>query len=173
MLNKNLEEKIYSMSNSFLPLDVFFNDIRDIKEKNYNKEMAYKDLEKIADFIIDLQSQLDQANEDKMWLNVEIDTLKSEKENLMRTLEEASEELECAIVPKFKIGQNVWSIINDKIGEANITKITAVEGSFREENTINYSITDSYGYALRLPEEQLFATLEEAEKKLQELRGEK
>lgn len=91
--------------------------------------------------------------------------------NLQSQLDRANEKLERAIVSKFNIGQNVWSIINDKIGEANITKITAVEGSFREENTINYSITDSYGYALRLPEEQLFATLEEAQAKLQELRG--
>ena len=70
--------------------------------------------QQMAVVIADLQKQLNQANEKIMWFNAEIDTLKSEKENLMRTLEEASEELECAIVPKFKIGQNVWSIINDK-----------------------------------------------------------
>lgn len=43
--------------------------------------------------IAELEKQLDQANEDKMWLNVEIDTLKSEKENLMRTLEESAERI--------------------------------------------------------------------------------
>lgn len=64
-MNKNLEEKIYSMSNSFLPLDMFYNDIRDNPVENYNKEQAYKDIEKIADFIIDLQSQLDQQK--AMW----------------------------------------------------------------------------------------------------------
>lgn len=58
-MNKELEEKIYSMSNSFLPLDVFYNDIRDNPIENYDKERAYKDIEIIADFIIDLQSQLD------------------------------------------------------------------------------------------------------------------
>lgn len=62
-MSKNLEEKIYSMSNSFLPLNMFFNDIRDIDEKIYDKESAYKDLEKIADFIIDLQSQIDQLKQ--------------------------------------------------------------------------------------------------------------
>ena len=62
-MSKELEEKIYSMSNSFLPLDMFYNDIRDNKAENYDKERAYKDLEIIANFIIDLQSQLDQANE--------------------------------------------------------------------------------------------------------------
>ena len=71
-MNKELEKKIYSMSNSFLPLDVFYNDIRDNPVENYNKEQAYKDLEIIANFIIDLQSQLDQQkamwNELKEWL---------------------------------------------------------------------------------------------------------
>ncbi len=57
-MNKNLEEKIYSMSNSFLPLDMFYNDIRDNPVENYNKEQAYKDLEKIADFILDLHNNL-------------------------------------------------------------------------------------------------------------------
>ncbi len=55
---KNLQNKIYSMSNSFLPLDMFFNDIRDNKEKNFDKDGAYKDLDIIANFIIDLQGQL-------------------------------------------------------------------------------------------------------------------
>lgn len=64
-MNKELEEKIYSMSNSFLPLDVFYNDIRDNPIENYNKEQAYKDIEIIADFIIDLQQQLDQQK--AMW----------------------------------------------------------------------------------------------------------
>lgn len=71
-MNKELQDKIYSMSNSFLPLDVFFNDIRDNPVENYNKEQAYKDIEIIADFIIDLQSQLDQQkamwNELKEWV---------------------------------------------------------------------------------------------------------
>lgn len=65
MNKQELQDKIYSMSNSFLPLDVFFNDIRDNTADNYNKEQAYKDIEIIADFIIDLQSQLDQQK--AMW----------------------------------------------------------------------------------------------------------
>ena len=74
-MNKELEKKIYSMSNSFLPLDVFYNDIRDNPVENYNKEQAYKDIEIIADFIIDLQSQLDQQKaiwkKLKEWLDKE------------------------------------------------------------------------------------------------------
>lgn len=69
MNKQELQDKIYSMSNSFLPLDVFFNDIRDNTADNYNKEQAYKDIEIIADFIIDLQSQLDQQK--AMWKKLE------------------------------------------------------------------------------------------------------
>ena len=68
-----LENKIYSMSNSFLPLDMFFNDIRLSKADYYDKERAYKDIEIIADFILDLQHQL--AEKDK-----EIESLKQELE---------------------------------------------------------------------------------------------
>ena len=61
---KDLREKIYSMSNSFLPLDVFYNDIRDNPIENYDKERAYKDIEIIADFIIDLQQQLEEKDKE-------------------------------------------------------------------------------------------------------------
>ena len=81
-MSKELEEKIYSMSNSFLPLDMFYNDIRDNKAENYDKERAYKDLEIIANFIIDLQSQLDHANE----------------------------KLKGAIIPRYKIGTKLYMI---------------------------------------------------------------
>ncbi len=170
-MNKNLEEKIYSMSNSFLPLDVFFNDIRDIKDKNYNKESAYKDLEKIADFIIDLQSQLDQANERIMWFNAEIDTLKSEKENLMRTLEEASEELGCAIVPKFEIEQEVYYLPCNDGKEIVVSRDIVIRSYVVKTDNISmiiYALEKSGFYA---EEPDLFATFEEAQAKLQELRG--
>lgn len=63
-MKKELRDKIYSMSNSFLPLDMFFNDIEDIKDANYNKEQAYKDLEIVADFILDLQQQIEEITDD-------------------------------------------------------------------------------------------------------------
>lgn len=52
-----LQQKIYSMSNSFLPLDKFYNDIRDNQQAHYNKDVAFNDLDKIADFIINLQQE--------------------------------------------------------------------------------------------------------------------
>ena len=40
---EELQYKIYSISSSYMPLDVFFNDIEDNLAYNYNKEEAYKD----------------------------------------------------------------------------------------------------------------------------------
>ena len=74
-MNNELREKIYSMSNSFLPLDTFYNDIDLNSAENYDKESAFKDLEIIANFILDLQKQL--AEKDK-----EIETLKQELEEI-------------------------------------------------------------------------------------------
>lgn len=53
-IEKNLRDKCYEMGNSKLPLDVFYNDIRDNKASNFNKEEAYADLEKIVDYIAKL-----------------------------------------------------------------------------------------------------------------------
>lgn len=74
-MNNNLREKIYSMSNSFLPLDTFYNDIELNSAENYDKEKAFKDLEIIANFILDLQKQL--AEKVK-----EIETLKQKLEEI-------------------------------------------------------------------------------------------
>lgn len=50
-MNKELEtlrQRIYNISNSYFPLDSFFNDICNIKDNDYDKEQAYKDIEKIC-----------------------------------------------------------------------------------------------------------------------------
>ena len=43
-----LRKRIYNISNSYFPLDSFFNDICNIEDKDYDKEQAYKDIEKIC-----------------------------------------------------------------------------------------------------------------------------
>ena len=53
-MNK-LKEKIFDMSNSQLPLDKFYNDILYNTDINYDKVNAFKDLERIADYIINMQ----------------------------------------------------------------------------------------------------------------------
>ena len=54
---KKLREKVYEISNSKCPLDCFFNDIQQNNDSRYNKVLAYKDLEIVADFIIELQNK--------------------------------------------------------------------------------------------------------------------
>ena len=56
-MKKNLRDKCYEMGNSKLPVDVFYNDIRDNKVSNFNKDEAYADLEKIVDYIEKLQNE--------------------------------------------------------------------------------------------------------------------
>lgn len=114
--------------------------------------------------IEDLQSQLDKANEKIMWLNAEIDALKSEKENLMRTLEEASEELEGAIVPRFKKGDTAYAIMDTTL-YTDVFKVNILDTELcykvdRDDNDIS---TQHYT--------RLFSNKQEAQAKLQELRG--
>lgn len=56
---EELREKVYEMSNSMLPLNMFFNDIRDNPNENYDKELAYNDLMLIVDYIIYMRNKLE------------------------------------------------------------------------------------------------------------------
>lgn len=154
------EEKIYSMSNSFLPLDVFFNDIRDNKAENYDKERAYKDLEIIANFIIDLQSQLDQANERLNKKDEEFCRLSCDYKTLLSHYNVLNEK---AIVPKFSSGQIVYF--------ANIVEGTINKFNYMGEDKYNYVVEDKTGEVFIRMKERTFATEQEAQAKLQELRG--
>lgn len=68
--------------------------------------------------------------------------------------------------PKFELGQDVFIVV-DNIEKAKIEKIISTISKAEEECANWYSITDRYGYALRLPEEQIFATEAEAQKYLE------
>lgn len=74
-----------------------------------------------------------------------------------------------AIVPKFRIGQEVFIIIQDVIRATSIN-------SFRvfENNELSYycKYVDGERMYLELDEEEIFATKEEAEQKLAEIKGE-
>lgn len=82
------------------------------------------------------------------------------------------EQLKNAIVPKFKIGQEVYMVI-DKVEKAKVEKIICNVARLEDETYTLYSLTDSSGYALRLPEEQIFATQAAAEQRLRERQGDK
>ena len=101
-----LENKIYSMSNSFLPLDMFFNDIRLSNADYYDKERAYKDIEIIADFIIDLQQQLDKQK--TMWETLirNVDKF-ADKQLAIKVLEKVNEILTDIII---EVTQNEFDL---------------------------------------------------------------
>ena len=75
------------------------------------------------------------------------------------------------IETKFGINENIWFILRgeNKAREGFINSIFAIIKENQEECFTRYGLTDMYDYALRLPEEQIFATKEEAEAKLKEI----
>lgn len=86
-------------------------------------------------------------------------------ETLIHNLKNELAELkQKTIVPKFRLRQTCFVIWENDIMSAQIEKIIIKLSKDEEENSIFYSITNQYGYALRFPEEQIFATKEQAEK---------
>ena len=72
------------------------------------------------------------------------------------------------IETKFDINQEIYFVI-DNVEKGKINGIYPCIKEIEDECFTNYGITDKYGYALRLPEDQIFATREEAEAKLKEI----
>lgn len=66
------------------------------------------------------------------------------------------------IETKFDIGQECYALIGKDIEKVKIEKVIATVGKLEDETLTMYSITNKYGCALRLPEEQLFKTEEQA-----------
>lgn len=85
---------------------------------------------------------------------------------------ELEEQLKNSIRPKFKIGQECYVLLGKEIEKITIAGCRIKISKMEDENFTMYSITDSQGYACSVMEEQLFATKEEALKKLEELKGE-
>ena len=97
---EELREKVYKMSNSMLPLNTFFNDIRDNPNENYDKELAYNDLEIIVDRFEEYRKTNEKLN--KRIIELEDKILKKGKElyilgNEKDELEERNEKLEKVI----------------------------------------------------------------------------
>ena len=89
-MNKEyLRKKCYKMGNSQLPIDVFYNDIRDNPNPNFNKDEAYVDLKKIVDYIEKLQKENQELK--NTILSLELDTcipeLREENTKLKKAIE--------------------------------------------------------------------------------------
>lgn len=84
-------------------------------------------------------------------------------------ISELEEQLKNAIVPKFKIGQNVWTIRhNNYIYNTRIDEIKVVGIDGKNEIFYYYDQPGSYAHCEEM-EDNLFATKAEAEAKLKEL----
>lgn len=84
-------------------------------------------------------------------------------------LDQANERLKGAIIPKFKIGQKVWYISqnNDNVYEFKIKEMVFTRCKDEREIIVYYD-----EYFAQMYEYELYSSKKEAEKKLQELRGE-
>lgn len=93
------------------------------------------------------------------------------KDQRIAELEQELAELKAkAIVPRFKVGQEIYFVIGS-VEKGKIEKIVIIASKNDYENSVFYSVTDTYGYALRLPKEQVFDTEQEAQEKLKEIKG--
>lgn len=90
--------------------------------------------------------------------------------NLQSQLDQANERLKGAIVPKFKIGQEVYSVfINRKYMERNEVCNLEITHIMRSKSGIFYQDNNKNAYWFN--EKNTFLTEQEAQAKLQELRG--
>ena len=100
----------------------------------------------------------------------EMATLLVEYRNRIAELEE---QLKNAIVPKFKIGQNVWETRPFMDWEVTSIRFEKHNGILYEIYQLGHKGTDDYnGCVLPSDSDRFFATKEEAQAKLKELQGE-
>lgn len=55
---EELQERVYKISCGMFPLDMFFNDIRDNPNPDFDKDFAYRDLERIVDRVEKLEKAI-------------------------------------------------------------------------------------------------------------------
>lgn len=118
--------------------------------------------------LIDILTKYGIENLDILDLNLQtIKNINIQNANLRNELAELKQK---AIVQKFKIGQDVFIILDAVIKETNINSITIFAG-----NELSYycKYVNNEKMYLELDEEEIFATREEAGQKLAETKGEK
>ncbi len=94
------------------------------------------------------------------------------EQQLTNIIKDLKEQLKNAIVPKFKIGQEVWYIATLK-GEKKLVLVTITNYVYyTEDNEFYYDVANEYLEILSESQNKIFATKAEAEQRLKELRGE-
>lgn len=144
------------------------------EHNEYFKEFNCKDFKGFQDFISlfmltphekltlikELQNQLNQANERLNKKDEEFGRLSCDYKTLLSHYNVLKEK---AIVPKFSSGQIVYF--------ANIVEGTVNKFNYMGEDKYNYVVEDKTGEVFIRMKERTFATEQEAQAKLQELRG--
>lgn len=129
-------------------------------DEYYVAEFMFADNKRIAELEKDLEFTTKTANE-----LIEI------KHKLEKELAELKEK---AIVPKFKIGQEIYSVgyLDIQSWVVDRIELGIINGELCEIYRLGHIGTDNYNCCI-LPQdnEKFFATLEEAQEKLKEIQG--
>ena len=151
----------------------------------------YKTMEKSCSYemFLDCQKQLAEKEKELHYKTAECEKWKayyencSELEKIMskehqycldnwraseKRLAELEEQLKNAIVPKFKIGQEVWYVWN----KSQVIPFKCKIENIVYDSSKNYKLKYDSEHYICMQEQHLFATKEEAETKLKELQGE-
>ena len=141
------------------------------KAKNCAMQMQNqgKEIQRLKQSNKDLMAVIWKTKRERANKGREVCKVNNEVVQYKKRIAELEEQLKNAIVPKFKIGQEIWCIRFMKIIKFKINKIEIYRGESEEENRIIYGNWEDMVYQI---EENCFAAKAEALAKLEEL-GEK
>ena len=146
--------------------------IDNLKNKLEQKDQRIAELEQELAKYKELQDQLGLKNADEFEWFVMLDLLTDNEKNMhiLDLHRELAEIKEKAIVPKFKIGQEVYSVfINRKYMEHNEVCNLEITHIMKSKNGIFYQDNNNNAYWFN--EKNTFLTEQEAQEKLKEMNG--
>ena len=134
------------------------------------KDQRIAELEQELAEYKELQDRLGLENVDEFEWFVMLDLLTDNEKNMhiLDLHRELAALKEKAIVPKFKVGQEIWCIQHMTIFKFKINKVEIHRGEEEAENRIIYGNWEDMIYQI---EENCFATEQEAQAKLKEIQG--
>lgn len=94
--------------------------------------------------------------------------LEEENKELKQRIAELEEQLKNAIVPRFKVGQEVYIVRDRKIGKEQISNIGIWEKSITYDMNLDYKYRTLQCMAVYVDENDIFATEEEAQERLKD-----
>lgn len=144
--------------------------------KDLQKQLADKDkyIDKLKQIINTIQQNTISASVDDVNLIHELENQLAEKDQQIAELEE---QLKNAIVPKFKVGQEIWEttpLMSWKVKRIECHKFNGGNGDvIMEIYRLGHDVTDDYNCCIMpVDNDRFFATKEEALSRLEELKKE-